>query len=139
MVAPGTSGHCKGSETRRLRLDPGHLELAAAALARHGTRPACDRLAAAATGAHRVAVAPIHRQPHGVARSHDHAPRAGRTVDDLQEGRRHFERPRTSTTAWSGPSCVMRYHAPRRSLMFKSAAKRAHMPGICTSSGGETT
>src|SRR2546430_421983 len=32
MVAPGTSGHCKGNETRGLRLDRRHVELAAVKL-----------------------------------------------------------------------------------------------------------
>src|SRR5438067_8487297 len=43
MVASGTSEDCKGSETKGLRVAPGHAELAAAALARHGARPAVDR------------------------------------------------------------------------------------------------
>src|SRR6266487_1070276 len=79
MVASGTSGDCKGSETRGLRVAPGHAKLAATALAHHGARPAVDRLPATAAGAHGVTIAPVARQAHGVARSRDDAPGAGRT------------------------------------------------------------
>src|SRR5919108_1485428 len=92
MVASGTSGLCKGSETRDLRVHPGHAELAAAALARHGARPAADRLTGATAGTHRVAIPEVSRQVDGVAWSGDDAPRAGWTVHHLQECGRHGER-----------------------------------------------
>src|ERR1041384_6502342 len=93
MVASAASGDCKGSETRGLRVAPGHPELATTALARHGTRSAVDRLPATAAGAHGVTIAPVARQADGVGRSRDDAPGAGRTVDHLQESGRHCERP----------------------------------------------
>src|SRR5438067_11175866 len=93
MVASGTSGDCKGSETKGLRVAPGHPELAAAALARNAARPAVDPLAAAAAGAHRVAISPVRRQADGVTRPRDAAPGEGRTVDHLHGGGGHFAPP----------------------------------------------
>src|SRR2546429_5454305 len=93
MVASGTSEDCKGSETKGLRVAPGDAELAAAALARHGARPAVDRLAATAAGAHGVTISPVARQGDGVPRARDDAPGARRAVDHLQEHGPHFQPP----------------------------------------------
>src|SRR5919109_3766032 len=92
MVASSTSGVCKGSETKYLRVQPGHPELAATALARHGARPAGDRLTRTTAGTYRVAIPEFARQVDGVARSGDDAPSARWTVHHLQECRRYRER-----------------------------------------------
>src|ERR1051325_3706298 len=91
MVASAASGDCKGSETRGLRVAPGHPELATTALARHGTRSAVDRLPATAAGAHGVTIAPVARQADGGGRSRDDAPGAGRTGDHRPESGRARE------------------------------------------------
>src|SRR6266849_2113634 len=87
---PRAALNAKGQS--RLRGSPGHLEFAAAPLAQQAARSAADGLASVAARAHGVAVTPVRRDAHRVARPGHDAPLARRAVDHLQERRWDLER-----------------------------------------------
>src|SRR5882762_2228733 len=74
-----------------LGLRPRHFEILAAPTAGHAARPARQRLPLPAARAHRVATVAALGVAHGVPWLGDHAPPAGRPLDDLQKRGRDLE------------------------------------------------
>src|SRR6266699_1262933 len=85
-------------------LRPGDFELLAAPPAGHAARPSRQRLPLPAARANGVALAPARGETHGVVGPGDHAPPAGRPLDDLQE--RGWNLEQAATDLENGPKRI---------------------------------
>jgi len=96
LVAPAMSGGCQPAVDRaRLGLRPRNFEILAAPPAGHAAGPSGERLPLTAARADGVTIVAAPGEVHGVVWPGHNGPPAGRSLDDLQECRRDFQKATT--------------------------------------------